>query len=36
MNIAFRNAMTVQDYLDWEVALVEQLKREPYLTFKTG
>jgi rhodanese-related sulfurtransferase len=26
----------MQDYLDWEVALVEQLKREPYLTFKTG
>jgi rhodanese-related sulfurtransferase len=26
----------MQDYLDWEVALVAQLKREPYLTFKTG
>jgi rhodanese-related sulfurtransferase len=26
----------MQDYLDWEVALVEQLKREPYLTFRTG
>ncbi|HET9044919.1 MAG TPA: rhodanese-like domain-containing protein, partial [Burkholderiales bacterium] len=24
----------MQDYLDWEVALVEQLKREDYLTFK--
>jgi rhodanese-related sulfurtransferase len=26
----------MQDYLDWEVALVDQLKREPYLTFKSG
>jgi rhodanese-related sulfurtransferase len=26
----------MQDYLDWEVALVAQLEREPYLTFKTG
>jgi rhodanese-related sulfurtransferase len=25
----------MQDYLDWEVALVEQLKRETYLTFRT-
>jgi len=24
----------MQDYLDWEVALVEQVKREAYLTFK--
>jgi 3-mercaptopyruvate sulfurtransferase SseA len=24
----------MQDYLDWEVALVEQVKREDYLTFK--
>ncbi|MGH8680350.1 MAG: rhodanese-like domain-containing protein [Burkholderiales bacterium] len=24
----------MQDYLDWEVALVEQLKREPYLAFR--
>jgi rhodanese-related sulfurtransferase len=24
----------MKDYLDWEVALVEQLKREPYLTFR--
>jgi 3-mercaptopyruvate sulfurtransferase SseA len=23
----------MQDYLDWEVALVEQVKRESYLTF---
>ena len=26
----------MQDYLDWEVALVEQVTREPYLTFRTG
>jgi rhodanese-related sulfurtransferase len=26
----------MQDYLDWEVALVAQLEREPYLTFRTG
>jgi len=26
----------MKDYLDWEVALVEQLKREPYLVFKTS
>ncbi|MGH8696637.1 MAG: rhodanese-like domain-containing protein, partial [Burkholderiales bacterium] len=25
----------MQDYLDWEVALVEQLKREPYLRFSS-
>lgn len=25
----------MQDYLDWEVALVEQVKREPYLAFRT-
>jgi rhodanese-related sulfurtransferase len=25
----------MQDYLDWEVALVAQLEREPYLAFKT-
>jgi 3-mercaptopyruvate sulfurtransferase SseA len=24
----------MQDYLDWEVALVEQVRREAYLTFK--
>ena len=24
----------MQDYLDWEVALVEQVKRESYLTFR--
>jgi len=26
----------MQDYLDWEVALVAQMKREPYLVFKTS
>ncbi|HSD55017.1 MAG TPA: rhodanese-like domain-containing protein [Burkholderiales bacterium] len=26
----------MQDYLDWEVALVGQLKREPYLSFRTA
>jgi rhodanese-related sulfurtransferase len=26
----------MQNYLDWEVALVEQVTREPYLTFRTG
>ncbi|HSD41494.1 MAG TPA: rhodanese-like domain-containing protein [Burkholderiales bacterium] len=26
----------MQDYLDWEVTLVEQLKREPYLAFRTA
>jgi len=25
----------MKDYLDWEVALVEQVKREPYLRFKS-
>ena len=24
----------MKDYLDWEVALVEQIRREPYLAFK--
>jgi rhodanese-related sulfurtransferase/predicted metal-dependent enzyme (double-stranded beta helix superfamily) len=26
----------MQDYLDWEVALVEQVKRESYLSFRTA
>jgi rhodanese-related sulfurtransferase len=26
----------MQDYLDWEVALVEQVRRESYLAFRTG
>jgi rhodanese-related sulfurtransferase len=26
----------MKDYLDWEVALVEQLKREPYLVFRSA
>ena len=26
--------LAMQDYLDWEVALVEQVKRESYLTFR--
>jgi rhodanese-related sulfurtransferase len=26
----------MQDYLDWEVALVEQVRRETYLEFRTG
>jgi rhodanese-related sulfurtransferase len=26
----------MKDYLDWEVALVEQVEREPYLRFRTG
>jgi 3-mercaptopyruvate sulfurtransferase SseA len=26
----------MKDYLNWETALVDQLAREPYLTFKTA